>query len=142
MKKRKQSTTNFTLIEMVITISIILILTGIAIPAYNVITTNAKKTKVKAEIQNFATAIASFQLDMGRLPNSLDELVTNPGEGKKWNGPYMKRKTIPKDPWQHEYVYQVPGQRGNDSYDIICYGSDGVPGGTGSAADIDNNSDE
>ena len=125
--------------EMVVTISIILMMIGIAIPAYNKIQSRAKTAKANAQIQNFVTAIATFELDMGHLPKSLDDLVQNPGSGKKWHGPYLQMKSIPKDPWQHDYVYQSPGKNGDaDSYDIISYGSDGAPGGTGSAADIDN----
>ncbi len=129
----------FTLIELVTVIAIILILTGIAIPTYSVITNNAKKTKAIAEIQNFATVISAFQMDIGRLPRTLNELVINPGSSKKWQGPYLKRKTIQKDPWQNTYIFQTPSQNGGaGTYDIICYGSDGVLGGTGSGKDITN----
>ena len=146
MKKfrRKDISMNlFTLIELVTVIAIILILTGIAIPTYSVITNNAKKTKATAEIQNFETAIAAFQMDIGRLPKSLNDLVVNPGGGDKWQGPYLKRKKIQKDPWQNAYVYQTPSKDGGaGSYDIISYGSDGTPGGKGSGKDIDNWPDE
>ena len=141
--RKKNVISMFTLIELVTVIAIILILSGIAIPTYSVIRNNAKKTKATAEIQNFATAISAFQMDMGRLPKSLNELVTNPGSGKKWQGPYIQRKKIQKDPWQNPYIYQTPSKNGGaGSYDIICYGSDGSPGGTGSAKDIDNWPDE
>ena len=143
LNTKRVSISLFTLIELVTVIAIILILSGIAIPVYSKITNNAKKTKAIAEIQNFDTVISQFQMDMGRLPRTLNELVVNPGAGKKWNGPYLKRKTIQKDPWQNPYVYQTPSKNGGSgTYDIICYGSDGVPGGTGSAKDITNWPDE
>jgi len=146
MKKieRKFTGSCFTLIEMVIVIAVILILTGIAIPAYQGIQSRARRSRAVLEIEAFNTAIATFQMDMGRLPKSLDELVRNPGAGKKWKGPYLNnRTTVPKDPWGNSYVYQHPSVKGGqDAYDIISYGSDGAPGGSGSAEDIDNWPDE
>lgn len=43
--------------------------------------------------------------------------------------------TVPKDSWGNEFVYVSPGPNGAP-YDVISYGSDGVEGGTGNAADI------
>ena len=51
-----------------------------------------------------------------------------------WNGPYMD-KEIPKDPWNHDYIYRFPGEHG-DGPDITSLGQDGQPGGDGFAADI------
>ncbi|MBF0533045.1 MAG: type II secretion system protein GspG [Candidatus Omnitrophica bacterium] len=46
----------------------------------------------------------------------------------KWHGPYLKKKTIPKDPWGHDYVYLSPGKHNTDSFDLYSYGPDGVEG--------------
>ena len=35
---------------------------------------------------------------------------------------------VPTDPWQHDYVYRVPGTDGR-SYDLLCMGPDGQVGG-------------
>jgi general secretion pathway protein G len=43
--------------------------------------------------------------------------------------------SVPKDPWGNEYVYQAPGQNGDD-YFIASYGADGKEGGSGDDADI------
>jgi len=48
---------------------------------------------------------------------------------------YLDRSKLPLDPWQHEYIYLIPGSKG-ESYEIICYGRDGEPGGEGVDADI------
>lgn len=42
---------------------------------------------------------------------------------------------VPKDFWHHDFVYVPPGPNG-EPFDLISYGSDGVPGGVGNAADI------
>jgi len=53
----------------------------------------------------------------------------------KWNGPYLK-KAVPLDPWGKAYVYRAPGEKGD--FDILSYGKDGQPGGSGENADITN----
>jgi general secretion pathway protein G len=47
------------------------------------------------------------------------------------------KKDVPKDPWGHPYVYVMPGAHNND-FDLMSYGKDGQPGGTGENADIGN----
>ena len=64
----------------------------------------------------------------------LQALRVKPGDAENWNGPYMP-KDVPKDPWQHDYIYKFPGDHG-DEPDIISYGADGQPGGDGINADI------
>ena len=44
-------------------------------------------------------------------------------------------RKLPKDPWNNEYIYLVPGRAG-ELFEIISYGSDGEPGGEGEAADL------
>jgi general secretion pathway protein G len=41
------------------------------------------------------------------------------------------------DPWGRPFVYKIPGERGD--FDLASLGKDGVPGGTGEAADLQNN---
>ena len=65
----------------------------------------------------------------------LAALYTRPASEPKWNGPYLK-KAVPQDPWGKDYVYKIPGERGD--YDLMSLGKDGQPGGTGENADISN----
>ena len=51
-----------------------------------------------------------------------------------WNGPYLKKKTLPKDPWGNDYRYVSPGVHG--SYDISSLGADNREGGEGENKDI------
>lgn len=127
----------FTLMEMLVVVGIIMLIAAVAMPAYFKITDNASKGATRAQIKSFETAIAAFRLDLGRFPRSLDELVTSTGD-KRWNGPYLGNTNfIPKDPWGNAYVYQQPGS-GDRPFEIISYGSDGAPGGSGSGMDISN----
>lgn len=133
---RKPSIYLFTLLELVTVILIIALLCAIAVPAYHKYIKRANKTAARAQIQSFILAVTDFRGDMGKIPNSLDELVRNESGEKKWDGPYLGNTLdIPKDPWGNEYVYQVPGPEGFE-FEIISYGSDGLPSGTGEAADI------
>lgn len=55
---------------------------------------------------------------------------------RHWRGPYLNSvASVPFDPWGHPYVYGAPGPPGV-RYEIVSFGKDGVPGGTGLDADI------
>jgi general secretion pathway protein G len=97
----------------------------------------AKITQARAQIENFMGALGTYKLDNGNFPTTeqgLAALRVKPGDADNWNGPYMP-KDVPKDPWNHDYVYKFPGDHG-DEPDIISYGADGQPGGDGINADI------
>jgi len=104
------------------------------------------ESKVKAakiQIQSFTSALELFYLDAGRYPSTsegLTALVKSTGGLSVWNGPYLKGGSVPNDPWGKAYVYRSPGE--HSPFEIISYGSDGVEGGTGVAADITTASNE
>jgi len=127
----------FTLVEILVVITIIGLIMGLVGPRVLNYLTESKAKAAKIQIESFASALDLFYLDTGRYPTSsegLGALVQRPGAIPAWNGPYVKGGTIPNDPWGNPYVYRSPGQHG--SYDLISYGSDGQEGGTGAAADI------
>lgn len=137
-EKREIKTLGFTLTEMVVVIAIIIIILGIAVPGSIAIMNNAKKAEATAEIKSFKAAITAFELDMGKTPQTLDELVKNPGV-ERWQGPYLEDTTVvPKDPWKNSYIFMNPGTHGPGTYEIISYGADGQEGGEGINADISN----
>ncbi|RNF84555.1 type II secretion system major pseudopilin GspG [Montanilutibacter psychrotolerans] len=87
----------------------------------------------KAQVQTLAGKVDSFQMDTGRLPTSLDELVTQPGDVTGWLGPYAKATEI-KDPWGHPIEYRAPGE--GRPYDLVMLGKDGKTGGSSTDADF------
>jgi len=137
--ERKQRYINdqrgFTLIELLIVIVILGLLVGLVGPRMVGRVGGARQKTAKAQIEMLATACDTFRLDMSRFPSSLDELLTNSGEGKKWDGPYLNKSEIPLDPWENAYEYRAPGEEGRD-YDIISYGADGTEGGDDENRDI------
>lgn len=127
----------FTLVEILVVITIIGLIMGLVGPRVLNYLSESKAKAAKIQIESFASALDLFYLDTGRYPTSsegLAALTQRPGAIASWNGPYVKGGTIPNDPWGNPYVYRSPGQHG--PYDLISYGSDGQEGGTGTAADI------
>jgi general secretion pathway protein G len=134
----KNCSLGFTLLELLVVIVIIGLLAAYVGPKYFAQLGKSEVTIAKAQIEAFDKAIDVYRLDVGRYPSSeegLAALITKPASATKWNGPYLK-KEAPLDPWGHEYLYKSPGSKGE--YDILSYGKDGQPGGTGEDADITN----
>ncbi len=128
----------FTLLELLVVVVIIGLLVGYVAPRYFGQVGKSEVTTAKAQIDALEKAIDQYRLDTGRYPTTelgLAALVNRPPNEPKWNGPYL-RKDVPLDPWGKAYVYKQPGERGD--YDILSYGKDGQPGGSGENADISN----
>jgi len=127
----------FTLVEMLVVITIIGLIMGLIGPRVLNYLSESKVKAAKIQLQSFAGALDLFYLDAGRFPSTAEGLTAlvqqTPGVAA-WNGPYLKGGNIPNDPWNHGYVYRSPGEHG--PYDIVSYGSDGQEGGSGVAADI------
>lgn len=87
----------------------------------------------KSQVSTLAGKIEAFQMDTGRLPASLDELVTQPGDASGWLGPYAKEAEL-KDPWNHPFEYTMPGD--GQPFDLVSLGKDGKAGGTSVDADV------
>ena len=119
----------FTLVELLVVIVIISVLAGIAGPRLIHQIDKSKWDLTKPGMNDIETAISAYYLNCGEYPNSLDNLLTNPGK-EGWLGPYLKASQL-KDPWGFEYGYVREGTINPDSYDIISYGKDGLPGGDG-----------
>jgi general secretion pathway protein G len=88
----------------------------------------------RSQVQTLAGKVESYRMDTGRLPRSLDALVTQPGDASGWLGPYAKPAEL-KDPWGNEVQYRAPGADGRD-FDLVVLGKDGQVGGGSVDADI------
>src|SRR5215468_8278997 len=134
---RRFAEQGFTLIEMLVVISIIALIMSLVGPRVLNFFSESKVKAAKIQIESLTSALDLYALDTGHYPSSsegLEALMQPPGSVASWNGPYLKGTVIPKDPWGRSYIYRSPGQHG--SYDILSYGADGQEGGTGAAADI------
>jgi general secretion pathway protein G len=138
-RAKRSAQHGFTLIEMLVVISIIGLIMALVGPRVLNYLSDSKTKTAKIQIESFASSLDLYFLDAGRYPTGsegLTALVQKPGNVASWNGPYLKGTVVPADPWGHPYVYRAPGQHG--AYDIISYGSDGQEGGIGAAGDITN----
>ena len=133
----RQAERGFTLVEMLVVITIIALVMGLVGPRVLNYLSEAKAKTAKIQVESLGSALDLYYLDTGRYPSSsegLNALVHPPGDTTSWNGPYLKGNSVPNDPWGRPYSYRSPGQHG--AYDIVSYGADGQEGGTGAAADI------
>lgn len=134
---RRAAEAGFTLIEMLVVITIIGLIMALVAPRVLNYLGESKVKAARIQIASLGSALDLFFLDEGRYPTTgegLAALVERNGSETAWNGPYLKGTIVPADPWGHPYVYRAPGEHG--PYDITSYGSDGQEGGTGTASDI------
>lgn len=139
-----QGCRGFTLIELMIVISIIGILAAIAVPNYQWSVIKAKEAVLREALYNFRTTLDQFYADQGKYPDSLDELKQKQ---------YMR--DIPKDPFTNSnssWVTVAPpadtssssgGQSNSNVYDMSNF----RPGqtqssGPGNVYDVKSGSDK
>lgn len=132
----------FTLLELLVVVAIIGLLAAYVGPRYFTQIGRSEQAVAKSQIEGFAKALHTYRIDTGQYPSSqegLSALMAPPTSGtlsEKWRGPYLE-KPVPLDPWGRPYVYRSPGVGAQD-FEILSYGKDGFPGGSGDAADIKN----
>ena len=135
-----KSQRGFTLLEIIVVVTIIAILAAYIAPKIAGRTDDARIAKAKSDIRVLESSMELYKLDNFSYPTTdqgLDALVNKPSgaELKHWRkGGYIKK--LSKDPWGNEYQYQIPGANGE--FDIYSYGSDSAVGGTEVDADIGN----
>jgi general secretion pathway protein G len=91
-----------------------------------------KQNAAKQEMAQIISALELFYLENDRYPTNeeglavLREHTDNHPDGLLRGGDL-------NDPWGHPYEYVYPGLHG--SFDLVCYGADGLEGGRGGNAD-------
>ncbi|MEW6513336.1 MAG: type II secretion system major pseudopilin GspG [Pseudomonadota bacterium] len=126
----------FTLLELLVVVAIIGLLVAYVGPRYVSQIGKSETAAARAQIDSLAKALDTFRLDTGHYPSTaqgLPALRIRPASEVRWNGPYLQ-KDVPADPWGKPYVYRTPGTKGD--YELMSYGRDGAPGGSGDNADI------
>lgn len=129
-------TAGFSFIELMVVIVIIGLLTSVV--AINVLPSQDKAMveKAKADVAILTQAVEMYRMDKLRYPTTdegLDVLKPRAGSRPNQQG-YIK--SLPKDPWNNEYQYVIPGEKG--IFDIYSLGADGRLGGEDMDADIGN----
>jgi general secretion pathway protein G len=117
----------FTLVEMLLVVTIIGILAALVIPKIMGRSEQARMTAAHADISGgIKSALDAFEVDNGFYPKSLQDLVQQPSNAKNWHGPYLDK--IPMDPWGNNYIYYYPGKHNQSAYDLLSVGPDGKEG--------------
>lgn len=135
--KKNSSKKAFTIIELMVVITIIGILASLVAPKFMGKLETAKVKTTKSQLEMLSTALDSFNLDTGRYPTEsegLKVLWTKSKDIKGYDGPYLP-KPVEADAWGNPYVYKTTSS-GDHPFNIISYGKDGKEGGEGKDADI------
>jgi general secretion pathway protein G len=136
-QKNRRNERGFTLVEVLVVITIIALMMGLVGPRVLNYLSESKTKAAKIQIESLSASLDLFFIDAGRYPTSsegLTALTVRPGSAIGWNGPYLRGNSVPNDPWGRPYVYRSPGEHG--PFDIISYGADGQEGGSGAGVDI------
>src|SRR2546427_12758692 len=123
---------------MMVVIVIIGILAGLVIKQLSSRAERAKVEATKAMISQVSEAIDMFKLELNKYPERIEDLVTMPSDidPKKWHpGGFLKR--MPKDAWDHDFIYRKPGTRGQP-YALISLGAHNREGGDRFYEDLGN----
>jgi len=134
---KQRDNRGFTLIELLVVLAILAMLAGVVGPRVMQALSDSKSKTARLQIEDLGAGLDLYRLDMGRYPNTgegLKALTNNPGNSDRWNGPYLKKKKIPQDPWSYDYQYRSPGEHGG--YDLFSLGADNAEGGSGDSKDV------
>lgn len=131
--RNRRNAQGFTLIEILLVVLIIGVIAAMVVPNLAGRGEQARKSIARADIDtNLDSSLGMYEIDNGRYPSTeqgLAALLQKPTLEPvpiNWNGPYLKKKALPKDPWGKEYVYRYPGNQNTDGYDLSSTGPDGV----------------
>ena len=134
----------FTLLEILIVITILGILASIVAVRIMDRPGEARTMKARLDIKTLENALKLFKLDNAFYPSTdqgLRALIEKPSTGRmpqKWrDGGYLEKQALPKDPWGNYYLYLSPGVNNRD-FDLWSYGADGEEGGEGEDGDVTN----
>ena len=115
----------FTLVEMLLVVTIIGILAALVIPKIAGTGERARNTAARADINGgIKSALGAYEVDNGFYPKALQDLIQQPSNAKNWHGPYFDPPKLPVDPWGNPYVYYYPGKHNPSGYDLLSIGPD------------------
>lgn len=148
MKTQPKRNTGFTLVEILIALTILVLLAGGGIVAYQKVLANANNKAALLAVKDAQKGLDLYIADMMVAPDSeegWDALITEPEDDakkKKWTGgPYITEK--PVDPWGYELKYEkIEDGDGLKMYKVWSVGPDGDDGTDDDVKDGQSEDDE
>ena len=120
----------FTLLEIMLVVTIIALLLGTAIYNLSGNVEYARHNRVAADIQSISTQLKLYESMNGFYPTTdqgLEALVVQPSSDPQPQRWYQLFKEMPTDPWNNKYIYINPGRKNPSGYDLYSAGQDRKP---------------
>lgn len=124
-RERSKKARGFTLVELLLVVTIIGILAGAVLVNISGQSKKAKIQRARNDIASLESALSLYEMEVGAYPEELTDLVEDPGVAG-WGGPYLNKRNF-ADPWANDYQYRYPGNYGLE-YDLYSLGPDGTDG--------------
>lgn len=134
------SSSGFSLIELMIVVTIIAILAGLTLAAMSGVNQRAARDRAKGEIAAIVNAIESYKMQMGIYPTNMGTAVIYTNISGYLASAKFDTNTSGQilDPYGKEYAYRNPGTVNKASFDVLSYGADGSTGAGKTNDDIGN----
>jgi general secretion pathway protein G len=126
----RQKERGFTLLEIMLVVSIIAVLMSLAIYKLKGNLEIGRNVAVQSDIRSIGTQLKLYESLNGFMPTTeqgLQALVTQPVTEPRPSRWTQFFDSLPKDPWHNDYVYLNPGRRNPNGYDLYSAGSDRKP---------------
>lgn len=130
MKHTLQRHSAFTLLEIMLVVIIIGLLVGMALKFTGGHLGEARRVKVRSDLQQIRTNLMMYQAANGFYPSTeqgLKALVVKPETEPRPRNWQPLDVQVPRDPWDKEYFYVYPGKHNSKEYDIFSAGADRNP---------------
>lgn len=130
-KDRTWAMKGMTLIEIIIVIALLATLMAILVTNLTQQADSAREDQTRIQMGTIAQALQTYRIHNNRFPTTqqgLDALVSDPGNAKRWRGPYIEASKL-NDPWDNPFEYESDGNKFQIS-------SSGIDGQFGTADDI------
>jgi general secretion pathway protein G len=101
------------LIELLALLVRLGLITGLVGPRITKHLGESKTKTARVQIEELAAALDLVKLEVGRYPTTrqgLKALVEQPEGVEGWAVPYLKKRKLRNDPWDHTSQYRFPGQ--------------------------------
>lgn len=136
-KSKRKADAGVTLLEVMIVLAIMALVIGLAAPRFIDSFGRAKSQSAQVQMGNLRAALQLYYVDVGTYPSpsqGLEALLRPPQGVSNWRGPYLDKSDGLIDPWGRRYELKTPGSE--RAFDLLSYGRDGKPGGSGEDADL------